>query len=168
MNIFQVLILYGTQKESYWAPDFITGFLRNITAFYQLWVPWDSEFLKIARPIVMAALVGPPVLIIGTACMLPRAINRIRYIVLIALSSILAYSIFQTFWGPWFYVFKLWILLPIIILMISGIETARENRAGSPHLGILIIYWLWVLILIAVNIFGLTIEWINADIQSPF
>ncbi len=168
MNVFQVLVYYGTHGKTYWAENIASGFLQNMLRFLHLWVPSDDRNLQLDKTGVLLAVTAPAITILWTIIMFPRSNHFIKGVILVVLSTAAVYTIFQTFYGPWFFFFKLFIFLPILILMVAGVETWRENHNGKTPLAALILYWIWVLVLIFVNITALQIEWINADIAGPF
>jgi len=167
-SFLDMLLYYGTHGETYWAEDIYSGFLEDALAFLPLWIPRHQTYLGLHVPLSTLAALGPAIISIWTALNFRRMPVNIRYAVLVTLSVMLLYFLFQIWYAPWFYFFKLFIFMPLLIFMVSGLETIRETRSGKVTNFVQALYWLWVLLLIWVNMSGLKHEWEIAGIPGPF
>ena len=87
---------------------------------------------------------------------------------MVSLGGTIPYFLFQIFYTPGFYFFKLFLLPPLLILIVLGLEVLRSRRGGRLPLPVVGIYWIWVLALWWVNVMGIREEWQNAHLIGPF
>jgi hypothetical protein len=154
-------------KTSYWAASFQEGFVRDAAAFIPLWLPEDPAVANIVG-LFWFAFAGPPLLSIWTLITFRNFDVTLKRFVLVSFMPVAIYTIFQIFYAPWFYFFKLFIFLPFLIIMLGGLENLRQKREGRLPALLIMIFWGWAFAIFYLNALGQRNEWLGAGLTGPF